>query len=667
MIGSQLGPYRILDKLGAGGMGEVYRARDTRLDRDVAVKILPELFAVDPDRLMRFEREAKTLAALNHPAHRADLRHRRRPGCRRTPGRARAGHGAGRRGGPRRRSSPAAPLPLDQALPIARQIAEALEAAHEAGIIHRDLKPANIKVRPDGTVKVLDFGLATTPAVAVRGSGPLANSPTFTSPVMTQMGVILGTAAYMAPEQARGRALDRRADIWAFGVVLYEMLTGRQPFAGEGVSDLLAAVIKDEIDWAALPADLPRPLRHLLRHCLAKDPARRLSAIADARFYLEEIEAAPAAPVARRRALWPLAGAAALLGAAVGSYGMYLLRPAAPPALPAIRAILPLDDVAASREIGKDDLTMALSPDGRWLAYVNEQRSAIMLHDLSSGRAQPLVQEGELGAPFFSPDSRFVGYIAGVGGSMRTAVWGTLKRIPVTGGAATPLVDDITGLKGASWGDDGWIYYSPSPAFGLWRVHQDGGAPEMLTRPDAAAGEKTHRLPHALPGGRGVLFVVGTSRITSFDEARIEVLRLDDRSRHRLVEGGTAPRYLANGVLQYQRGGQLLAVRFDLGRLEVSGVPVPVADGVDYFPPSGSSYDTVSSTGTLVFAPGNPVAEVNTLLAIDDAAGPRSSPTRRSIPAAGRCRPTAARSRWIRMARPSRSRSWISCARPSSA
>jgi Tol biopolymer transport system component len=473
-------------------------------------------------------------------------------------------------------------------------------------------------VREDGTVKVLDFGLAKalSPDAAAE-SGEAMNSPTLTMRA-TEMGVILGTAAYMSPEQARGKVVDRRADIWAFGVVLYEMLSGRRPFAGDSISDTLAGIIKDELPWDALPAHVPPSVRRLLRHCLEKDPKRRLSSIADARFDLEELQDTSPAPAGRRRAVWPLGLAAVVAGAVIGSIGTEFLRRPGAPEVPMIRAVLPLEGLAASRLIGKDDATMAVSPDGRLLAYVNEQRSALLLHDLSTGRSRPLVQAGELGAPFFSPDGRFVGYIAGVGGAIRTAVWGSLKKIPVTGGASTNLVDGITGLKGASWGDDGWIYYSPSPAFGLWRVRADGGMPEKLTDPDAAAGEKTHRLPFVLPGSRGVLFVVGTSRITSFDDARIEVLHLGDRSRRPLVDGGTAPRYLPSGHLQYQRGGQLLAVPFDVDRLQIDGVPVVVADAVDYFAPSGSSYDSVSSNGTLVFAPRNPAPLVNTLVAFDE-------------------------------------------------
>jgi eukaryotic-like serine/threonine-protein kinase len=610
--GTRLGAYEVLGALGAGGMGEVYRARDTRLQRDVAIKILPALFATDPDRLMRFEREATALASLNH-SHIAQIY-----GIEVSEG-VHALVMELVEGEDLSAQIARGPMALDEAIPIARQVAEALEAAHEAGIIHRDLKPANIKVRPDGTVKVLDFGLAKAldPAGA-SNPGVLMNSPTFTNPALTQMGLVLGTAAYMAPEQAKGKAVDRRVDIWAFGVVLYEMLTGRLPFAGEGISEIVAAIIKDEIAWGALPADVPPSVRRLLRHCLEKDPKRRLSSIADARFDLEELQDGSPAPARHRRAAWPFVLAAGLAGAVLGALGVYGLRQPDASELPVIRAVLPLEDLAASRLIGKDDATMALSPDGRLLAFVNEQRSAILLHDLSTGRSRPLVQGGELGAPFFSPDGRSLGYIAGVGGSIRTAVWGSLKTVPITGGAATNLADDITGLKGASWGDDGWIYYSPSPAFGLWRVRADGGAPEKLTEPDAAAGEKTHRLPFVLPGSRGVLFVVGTSRITSFDDARIEVLKLDDRTRHPLVEGGTAPRYLPSGHLQYQRGGQLLAMPFDLRRLEVSGVPVAVADGVDYFAPSGSSYDSVSSNGTIVFVPRNPAPLVNTLIAFDD-------------------------------------------------
>jgi len=309
--GTRLGPYEIRDSLGAGGMGEVYRARDLKLDRDVAIKVLPELFASDPDRLARFEREAKTLASLNHPniAHIHGLEEGRALVMELVEGEdlsQRLDRG---------------PVPLDEAVPIARQIADALEAAHDQGIIHRDLKPANVKVRADGTVKVLDFGLAKLlgPAEAghygSHGSGPEAmNSPTFTSPAMTQMGMILGTAAYMAPEQARGKPADRRADIWAFGCVLYEMLTGKRPFAGDDISMTLAAVLKENVDFTALPADTPTSIRRLLRRCLEKDPRKRLSAMGDARLELDdEPSGEPVLPaIASRwhvRVIWGAAGA----------------------------------------------------------------------------------------------------------------------------------------------------------------------------------------------------------------------------------------------------------------------------------------------------------------------------------------------------------------------
>ena len=461
MIGTRIGPYQVVEKLGAGGMGEVYRARDTRLNRDVAIKILPRLFAADPDRLARFEREAQALAAVNHP-NIAQLH-----GIVEGPPPAlvmelvegedlsqRLARGA---------------MPLDEALPIATQLAEALAAAHERGIVHRDLKPANIKVRNDGAVKVLDFGLAKSPdrRAAAPGDRPdadgdrdPANSPTFTSPAMTQLGVVLGTALYMAPEQAKGKIVDRRADIWAFGAILYEMLTGRRAFGGENISEILAAVIKDDVRWTDLPNELPPSLRRLLRRCLEKDPARRLSSIADARLELEDArEGAPTAPpVARARSGWPTLVGAALAGAALAAVAMLLAgRQEAGTKVPTIRAVLPLKEVAASRLIGKDDETMAISPDGRMLAYVNERRTALTLHDLATGESRVMAQTGEVGAPIFSPDGRFLAHVVGVGGSIRTAIWGSLKKMPVTGGAATNVADGITGLKGASWGDDGWI------------------------------------------------------------------------------------------------------------------------------------------------------------------------------------------------------------------
>ena len=623
--GTRLGSYEITGVLGAGGMGEVYRARDTKLDRLVAMKVLPAHLISDADARARFEREAKAIAALSHPnilaihdfgteGHTTYVVTELLEG---ETLRARLdsvvqSHGEHRTAG----------LPLRKGVEIGVQIAQGLAAAHDRGIVHRDLKPENIFIGSDGHVKILDFGLARSVSVATVSA---ASSPTAMS---TDPGTIMGTVGYMAPEQVKGLPADQRADIFSFGCVLYEMITGRRAFERATAAETMSAILRDDLSPVAHDeAALPPTIDQIVRHCLEKQPDERFQSARDLTFALRAIAAssavaaAPGALSSVRRTSQLLRWAAATILVALSTAAVvwWLARRLETPQIdgPVIRAVLPLDGIAVSRLVGKDDTTMAVSPDGRFLAYVNTGHSRIMLHDLGTGESRTLVDEGEVGAPFFSTDGRFLGYVAGAGGSFRTAVWGSLKKIPVRGGAATTLAEGLTGLKGACWADDGWIYYSPSPAFGLWRVPAEGGAPEMLTTPDVANGEKTHRLPFVLPGSRAVLFVVGTSRITSFNDARIEVLRLSDRSRHRLVEGGTAPRYLSTGHLLYARGGQLLAIPFDADRLTVSGVPVTVADGVEDYPPSGTSYHTVSASGTLFYASRNTTPAVNSIVALD--------------------------------------------------
>jgi serine/threonine protein kinase/Tol biopolymer transport system component len=637
-VGATFGPYEITGPLGAGGMGEVYRARDTRLDRPVAIKVLPQAFGADPDRLARFEREARTLAALNHPnvaqifgivdipveagrhaiamefVDGEDLSQRLKRGA----------------------------LPIDEAIAIAVQIANGLEAAHEQGIIHRDLKPANVKVRDDGTVKVLDFGLAKALEPAgTSGLPDAAHSPTITSPAfaratghgLTQMGVLLGTAAYMSPEQARGRRVDRRADLWAFGCVLYEMLSGRPAFGGETITDVLAAVVSRDPDWSALPAATPHGVRRLLERCLDRDAKRRLADAGEARYLLEDARAGhapsgtlplPSAHGARlpagRLVPWVIAAIAVVAAVVVST------RPSSPRTaitaggLP-LRASIEVEPV---EQFGGSSnyLRIALSPDGRSLAYVTAAggRTILRLRNLSTGESRTLAEGEEIGEPFFSPDGRFVAFSSGFGGASRpesAGMGGMLQKVAITGGAPTTVLPAIESFKGGAWGDDGWIYYSHAPASGLWRVRGEGGEPEALTSPDLAAGEKSHRRPYVLPGSQAVLFVVGTSRIDSFDSARIEVLTLRDRTRRVVVEGGTSPTYVSTGHIIYARDNTLVALPFDAERLSVSGAPVTVLDGVVTIPQNGVSQYGISQDGSLVYVAGAEHGRSAPLVAVD--------------------------------------------------
>ena len=622
--GTRLGPYELVAGLAAGGMGEVYRARDTRLDRTVAVKVLPAHLAMDADARARFEREAKAVAALSHPnilaihdfGSEGDTAYVVTELLDGETLRTRLEAVSGARADHR-----PAGLPLRKAIEIAVQIAQGIAAAHDRNIVHRDLKLENIFIGTDGHVKILDFGLARSMAAA---AAPAGSSPTELS---TDPGTIMGTVGYMAPEQVRGMPADHRADIFSFGCVLYEMIAGRRAFERPTPAETMTAILRDDLPTPAPETGgLPASVDQIVRHCVEKQPHERFQSAHDLTFALRAAAGSSVGPVApgagqpgqRRAVAWRwlmVTTAVAIVTGATGWWGAR--RAAAPPSAAIMRAVLPLGDIAVSRVVGKDDATVAVSPDNRFIAYVNSAHSEVRLHDLQTGESRTLVKEGEVGEPFFSPDGKFLAYVSGVGGSIRTAVWGSLRKISISGGASTTLVDGIAGLKGADWGDDGWIYYCPSPAFGLWRVRAEGGTPEKLTDPDAAHGEKTHRRPFVLPGGRAVLFVVGTSSITSFDDARIEALRLSDRSRHRLIDGGTAPRYLSTGHLLYERAGQLLAVAFDPERLSVSGAPVTVADGVADFPAAGTSYHTVSSNGTLFYIPRQAAAPPGAIVAID--------------------------------------------------
>ena len=490
--GTRVGPYEVSALIGEGGMGRVWRAHHLGLKRDDALKVLPETFANDPERLARFRREAQVLASLNHPniAHVYGLE---------------AADGVQALvmelvEGPTLADRIAqGPIPLDEALPIARQIAQALEAAHDAGIVHRDLKPANIKLRPDATVKVLDFGLAKAMEPAAP-PGALADSPTFTSPaMMTHAGVILGTAAYMSPEQARGKPVDKRTDVWAFGCVLYELLTGRTLFQRSTVSDTIAAILQSQPAWDALPASTPDRLRYLLQRCVQKDHSRRLRDIGDARLELEDVgefdsPQPRASSVWSRRSTflaWCIAGGASIVAIALSVYTYTVRHKADGTAPPMIRTAIPLRDQSLAAPDRAHPL--ALSGDGRWMAYVVDENGSeqLYLRDLSTGQAKLVPDTAGAMYPFFSPDGQWVGFAAAR----------TLQKVLVRGGAPLTICKLPANAVGASWGPDDTIVFAAMDA-GLWKVHAVGGVAVPIPGSTPAAW------PQILPDRHTVLFAI---------------------------------------------------------------------------------------------------------------------------------------------------------------
>ena len=582
-VGSRLAHYDVTALIGEGGMGQVYEATDTKLNRQVALKILPEAFADDPDRLARFQREAQVLASLNHPGIAAIYGIEEAEDTRALVLELVEGPTLADR-------ISKGPIPVDEALPIAKQIAEALEAAHEAGVIHRDLKPANIKVRDDGMVKVLDFGLAKALDTTPQGDPSL--SPTLTA-AATQMGVIMGTAAYMSPEQARGKPVDKRADIWAFGCVLFEMLTGRRAFEGRDVSEVLAGVIRAEPEWDGL-ADTPPHLKMLLKRCLEKEPRQRVQAAGDVRLALEgafeTTVSAPSEPIAAPGLqVWqrpvPLALAALGIAAMASLAAWSLTRPEPlPPGLVTRFPItLPTDQVFTNT--GRR--SVAISPDGSQVVYVANQ--SLWLRPVDQLQAiQVPGSDGALG-PFFSADGQSIGFFQAPF---------QLNKVSVSGGAPVTLTGD-TGLPfGASWGADDMILYGQPE--GVMQVPGAGGTPELLI-PDGE-GEVLYG-PQMLPDGEWVLFTV-RSMIQSWDEAQIVVQSVTTDDRTVLVDGGRDGRYLHTGHLVYGLNGVLFAVPFDVASHEVTGGPVPLVEGV-----GGAVFNTgavhfgVASNGSLVYLP----------------------------------------------------------------
>ncbi len=581
--GQRIGVYEVSGPLGAGGMGEVYRARDTRLGRDVALKILPAAFASDPERLARFEREAQVLAALNHPHIAAihgfeESNQVRALVMELVEGETLAERIAGQ------------PMSLDDALAIARQVADALEAAHNQGIVHRDLKPANIKTTPDGNAKVLDFGLAklSDPNSSSAPNSPSASlSPTIISPAMTTVGVLLGTAAYMAPEQARGRATDRRVDVWAFGCVLFEMLTGQQAFPGSDVTEVLATVLKSEPDWKALPSTTPARVRSVLERCLQKDPKLRIRDVGDARLALDgafETAAAPmpavVAPPQGRRLLWPAAVVVVALAAAGLTWA--LCRPTVTPPVPTrFSLVLPTGD-QLTFAVGT---MVSVSPDGQTLAYRAARGGNIRLfvRRIDQLEAQMIGDQATNESPFFSPDSEWIAYTAS----------GALKKVPARGGPSETIIQIPEAIRGGDWSTDGTIALAGNR---LHTVPATGGTPTLLaTAPEG----RRFWYPQFIAGGRAILYTSSGPRPDSGD---IEVMDVATKTSRKLLAGALS-RLLPTGHLVFVRSGTLWAVKFDESTLQVQGTPVPMVEGIRVEGGGAVQYG-VGADGTLMYIPG---------------------------------------------------------------
>ena len=615
--GDTLGPYEILAPLGAGGMGEVYRARDSKLNRDVAIKILPAALSNDAQYMARFEREAQMLAALNHPNIATVY------GIEQGALVMELVEGADLKG----------PLPPEEAIEVARQIAAGLEAAHEKGIIHRDLKPANIKLTPAGVVKILDFGLAKSAneSSAASGSNPTI-SPTL-SMAMTQAGMILGTAAYMSPEQARGKLVDKRTDIWAFGVVLYEIVTGKRLFEGEDLTETLAKVVRDQPDLSGVPARV----RPLLERCLEKDPKKRLRDIGD----MELLLAAEADKGVRRgpggppHKLWPVVAGVSTLALFVAGVLLYnATRPA--PLRPLIRLNAEIASDTPLARVGGGNM-LALSPDGSRLALTlrgADGKVRLYTRLLNQGQVTPLAGTEDASFPFFSPDGQWIGF----------ADDGKLKKISVEGGAAVTLCD-APSLRGASWGDDGNIVAALDVTGVLSRVPSAGGTPVPVTKLNT--GEVTHRWPQVLPGSQAVLFTPST-RTGAYDDANIDVISLKSGERKTVERGGFSPRYLptaaGTGHLIYLHQSTLFAVPFDPGRLATTGSPAPILEDVSSNTTAGGDF-AFAQNGTFVYLAGKGLAGGWSISWVDGSGGalcPHSRCTLRSAVTPRRAsRPTA--------------------------
>lgn len=589
-IGEQIGGFKITEVIGHGGMGIVYKAQDTRLDRFVAVKTMPTHLLEDETAQARFRREAKLLAALNHPHIAAihDVVEVADGICHLileyVPGQTLGEHMANK------------PLEINEALIIAQQLAEALAAAYERGVIHRDLKPGNIKITPDENVKILDFGIA-------KAFGPSGETQ---ETAVTQAGRLVGTPAYMSPEQTRDKNVDHRSDIWSFGCVLYEMLTGHLAFEGETISDTIALVLQREPDWSQLPQDLPHNIRVLLRRCLEKDPKLRLQHIGDAVVEIRETLDLPAiAPPAAatlqgppKSGQWRLSIVTGVICLAIGGVlsGIALRMvgvPKPPPAQPIWRTVVHPKTSLAFEALWHGAL--AISPDGTCLAYVEEgtdRRRRIYVREMDEFEAKPLPGTDGAVGPFFSPDGQWIGYAD----SFRKK----LKKVPVEGGSPVILCD-AENFGGGSWGADDSIVFTPNWAGGLWRISASADGLEQLTYSDPNHGEMGHCWPHLLPGEEAVLF---TNRNKwDLNEYQLEVLTLDTGRRHVLLKGGTCPRYVAvTRQLVYARRTSLFTAGFDLDRLEVTG-PHRSIMPVHTIAARAPAHYAVANNGSLVYVP----------------------------------------------------------------
>jgi len=585
MVGNTLGHYQISSQLGKGGMGEVYRAKDLKLGRDVAIKVLPEEFAKDADRVARFQREAKLLASLNHPNIAAIYGLEESGGTSFLVLELVEGDTLADR-------IKAGPIPVEESLKLALQIAEALEAAHEKGVIHRDLKPANIKVTPDGKVKVLDFGLAKAFA-GEQAELNLSNSPTLSN-AATQQGVILGTAAYMSPEQAKGKTVDKRADIWAFGAVLFEMLTGKPAFPGEEISEILASVIKGDTNLNLLPPNIHPRVREALTRCLQKDLRKRYQDVGDARFELEQVIVDPGAgsvqavttiePGKKLRMLLPwIAAAAAIAGLAVWYFKpMPLPEPK--------RAVRFEYELPSDQQFGDlMERAFAVSPDGSQFVYKTEK--GLYLRSIADLNARLISGTGENPQkPFFSPDGQWIGYVSGADRK--------LKKISINGGVPVSLTNnDSTGFF--NWGADHRIVYSGGNNQNIMRVSETGGDPELLAKAESARSVS----PQILPDGKHVMY---TNTLEQPD--KVVVQSLESGKRKELLTGDTAW-YLPTGHLVYAADNNLFAAPFDPVKLEIKGGSIPMIEGV--LRPGGAPQYAVSNSGTLIYMPGTTDPAIN--------------------------------------------------------
>lgn len=581
-------------------MGEVYRARDSRLDRDVAIKVLPESLAKDKERILRFEREAKVLASLNHPNIASIYGFEEFEGTRFLVMELVEGATLADR-------LHDGAMSVEDSLTIGRQIAEALEAAHERGIVHRDLKPANVKITPEGTVKVLDFGLAKAMAVEERSSTEIVNSPTITAGY-TKAGVIMGTAAYMSPEQARGRPVDRRTDIWSFGVVMYECLSGQKPFEGETATDLIAKILERDADWTALPPTTPTNVKMLLQRCMQKDRKQRLRDIGEAWVVLDGALAGdfsisgitPVRPKPKWRIALPWAVCAILLTA----LGLSALteRPAKPAVMRLTMSIPESQQLA-----GFPGSMMDISPDGTKVVFVGRNESArqLYLRHLHQPDAIPLANTDDGFCPFFSPDGEWIAFCQK----------GKLRKISVLGGPAT-IICDAAELRGGSWGPDGTIAFAPTQRSGIWRVPAAGGEPDKLT--DAGLGDTspTHRWPQILPDGKTVIFTA-TDKNSEYTDARITAVSLETNEQKVILTGGCFARYVPSGYLVFGRGETVMAAPFDAKKAEVTGATIPVLEGVLRAPTFGSFQFVFSQTGTFIYVAGSAGGEQEMPIWID--------------------------------------------------